>query len=204
MSPSRASMPYRPSERDTAREPDDGPHRRRGTDAEAAGLGHLAPAAGLRIWAATDDPHPHTVLVAAEAVLAADAQNHRAGEALDRALRTAFWTDSRSISHRAVILDVATEVARSRTTAELDTGSLVAALDDGRHRADLMRDHAIAKTGVIAGSPTFVLPGGYTVTNPGITVYWKGPETARIPIVESYDPSVYGDLLRRAAASAER
>jgi hypothetical protein len=44
----------------------------------------------------------------------------------------------------------------------------------------------------------------HAITNPGITVPWKGPETARIPVVESYDPSVYGNLLRRAAAVAER
>jgi hypothetical protein len=86
----------------------------------------------------------------------------------------------------------------------LDSASLAAALDGGRHRADLMRDHATAKTGVIAGSPTFVLPGRYTVTNAGLTVCWKSPETTRMPIVESYHPSAYGDLLRRAAAAAER
>jgi hypothetical protein len=46
---------------------------------------------------------PHTVLLAAEAMHAAGAQSRTAGEELDLALRRAFWTQSRSISHRQVI-----------------------------------------------------------------------------------------------------
>src|SRR5262249_48936799 len=87
-----------------------GPHPRRGTDTEAVGLGQIEPDAQFRGWSAADDLHPPPVLVAAEAAMAASAQSLEAGEALDLALRRAFWTRSRSISHRKVILEVAGEL----------------------------------------------------------------------------------------------
>lgn len=178
-----------------------GPHPRRGTDTEAVGLGHLAPDAGFRIWTAPDDQYPHTVLLAAEAVRAAGAQSRPAGRALDAALRTAFWTRSRSIAHRQVILDVAAETADAHPGAGLDPDALAAALDDGRHRAELMGDFAVARTDAIPTSPTFVLPGGDVVANPGITVHWQGAWAEGFPVVDSHDPAAYLDLLRRAAAA---
>jgi predicted DsbA family dithiol-disulfide isomerase len=171
-----------------------GPHPRRGTDAEAVGLGQIAPDAGFRVWTASDDLYPHTVLLAAEAVHAARTQGPVPAEALDRSLRRAFWLQSRSIAHRQVILDVAGE------TAGVDVAALAEALDSGRHRRDVMTDHAIAVTGAIAGSPTLRLPDGTSVTNPGVTVRWEGPWAAGYPVVEHDEPGVYDDLLRRAAA----
>lgn len=177
-----------------------GPHPRRGTDTEAVGLGQISPDAGFRVWTAADDQYPHTVLLAAEAVLAAGAQSRAAGAALDAALRSAFWTHSRSIAHRQVILDIAQDVARNRSVGPvLDLTELAAALDTGRHRADLMRDFALAQTDAIDGSPTFVLPDGSVVTNPGIIVHWEGEWAAGYPIVDSHDRSVYAALLTRAA-----
>lgn len=171
-----------------------GPHPRRGTDSEAVGVGRIEPAAGFRLWTAPDDQYPHTVLLAAEAVIAAGRQGAAAGEALDLALRRAFWSQSRSISHRAVILDVAEE------TGSVDVKELAAALDDGRHRADLMADFAVASTDAIAGSPTFRFADGTVRTNPGIEVHWDGPWAAGYPVIDTDDPTVYDDLLRRAAA----
>jgi predicted DsbA family dithiol-disulfide isomerase len=171
----------------------DGPHPRRGTDTEAVGLGRIEPEAQFRIWTEPDDRYPHTVLLAAEAVIAAGAQSRVAGETLDLALRKAFWTHSRSISHRAVILEVAAEAG------PVDVTRLAAALDDGRHRADLMADFAVARTDAIKGSPTFRLPDGSVHTNPGIEVHWDGPWAAGYPVVDSHDPAVYEDLLRRTA-----
>ena len=169
-----------------------GPHPRRGTDTEAVGLGQIEPAAQFRVWTEPDDRYPHTVLLAAEAVHAASAQSLQAGETLDLALRQAFWTHSRSISHRQVILEVAGE------QAGIDVDALAAALDTGRHRADVMADFAVAQTDAIAGSPTFRLPDGSTVTNPGIEVHWEGPWAAGFPVVDKDDASVYDDLLRKA------
>lgn len=168
-----------------------GPHPRRGTDTEAVGLGQIEPAANFRVWTAADDLYPHTVLLAAEAVHAAAEQGPVAAEELDLALRSAFWTDSRSIAHRQVILDVAAPL--------LDVTALAAALDGGRRRATLMADYAVARTDAIPGSPTFRLPDGTTAHNPGITVHWEGPWAAGYPVVDADDPAVYDDLLKRAA-----
>ncbi len=170
----------------------DGPHPRRGTDSEAVGLGQIEPAAQFRVWTEPDDRYPHTVLLAAEAVHAASAQSLQVGETLDLALRQAFWTHSRTISVRQVILEVAGE------QAGIDVDTLAEALDTGRHRADVMADFAVAQTDAIAGSPTFRLPDGSTVTNPGIEVHWEGPWAAGFPVVDKDDPGAYDDLLRRA------
>jgi len=151
------------------------------------------PDAGFRVWTGPDDLYPHTILLAAEAVYATKAQGPGLAEALDRALRRAFWFQSRSIAHRQVILDVAGE------TAGVDVAALAGALDSGRHRRDLMDDHAVAMTDAIPGSPTLRLPDGTTLTNPGITVRWEGPWAAGYPIVDHDEPDVYDDLLRRAA-----
>jgi len=182
-----------------------GPHPRRGTDTEAVGLGQVAPEAGFRVWTGADDLYPHTVLLAAEAVLAAKWQSMDAAEALDAALRRAFWSQSRSIAHRQVILDVAAEVAdQDGGNAVLDVDQLTDALDSGRSRRALMADFAIARTDAIPGSPTLRLPDGSTVHNPGMTVHWEGPWAAGYPIVDVDDARVYEDLLRRAAGRGSR
>jgi predicted DsbA family dithiol-disulfide isomerase len=170
-----------------------GPHPRRGTDTEAVGLGQIEPDAMFRVWTAAEDLYPHTVLLAAEAVHAASAQSLTAGEELDLALRRAFWTQSRSISHRQVILDVAA------TAAPVDVNELAEALDDGRHRKQVMADFAVAGTDRIAASPTLRFADGTTVTNPGIEVHWEGPWAEGFPVVDAHDPTVYDELVRRAA-----
>jgi predicted DsbA family dithiol-disulfide isomerase len=174
-----------------------GPHSRRGTDTEAVGLGQIEPDAEFRVWTAADDLYPHTVLLAAEAVHAANAQSLDAAEVLDLALRQAFWTHSRSISHRQVILEVAGELPGGI----VDVNALASELDSGRHRAGVMGDFAISRTDAIAGSPTFRLADGTTVNNPGIQVHWDGPWAAGFPVVDSHDPGAYDNLLKRAASS---
>ena len=181
-----------------------GPHPRRGTDTEAVGVGQVAPELDWRVWAAPDDAYPHTVLLAAEAVHAARAQSQAAGEALDLALRRAFWTGSRSISLRDVVLEVAEEAAADAAleVPVLDVRALTAALDTGRHRADVFADHAVARTDLVPGSPTMRLADGTTVTNPGTEVSWAGPWAAGFPIVGRHDPGVLDELVRRAASTA--
>jgi len=174
-----------------------GPHPRRGTDTEAVGLGQIEPDAEFRIWSAADDLYPHTVLLAAEAVHAANTQSLEAGEVLDLALRRAFWTSSRSISHRQVILDVAGELPDHI----IDVAILADALDSGRHRADVMRDFAVSQTDTVAGSPTFRFADGTAITNPGVQVHWDGPWAVGFPVVDAHDLHVYDGLLRRAALS---
>jgi hypothetical protein len=100
-----------------------------------------------------------------------------------------------------VILDVARELGDVGVT-ELDVAELADALDTGRHRGEVMADFTVARTDAIPGSPTLRLSDGSTVTNPGTTVHWQGPWAAGYPIVDADDPSVYDDLLRRAAQPA--
>jgi predicted DsbA family dithiol-disulfide isomerase len=178
---------------------------RRGTDTEAVGLGQVAPEAGFRVWTGADDLYPHTVLLAAEAVLAAKWQSMDAAEALDAALRRAFWV--------AVALDRPPPGHPRRRrrgrrpddgNAVLDVDQLTDALDSGRHRSALMADFAIARTDAVPGSPTLRLPDGSTVHNPGMTVHWEGPWASGYPIVDVDDPQVYEDLLRRAAGRGSR
>jgi len=170
----------------------DGPHPRPGTDSEAVGLGQLEPEAGFRLWSKPDWTYPSTVLLAAEAVHAAKEQGLRESEELDHALRKAFWLDSRSIAHRQVILEVAQEVG-------IDATALAAALDDGRARATMMADHAVAVTDAIKGSPQFVLPDGSSVHNPGIDVRWEGPFAQGYPIAANTDPGWAERLLQQAS-----
>lgn len=170
----------------------DGPHPRRGTDTEAVGVGQVAPELDWHVWTAADDQYPHSVLLAAEAVHAAQAQSLAAGEALDLALRKAFWTHSRSITHRAVILEIAAGV-------DVDLAALTAALDNGQHRREVFDDHAIAQTAAIPGSPTFRVATGEAWQNPGTQVAWAGPWAAGFPLITAHDPAVFDDLVREAA-----
>jgi predicted DsbA family dithiol-disulfide isomerase len=171
-----------------------GPHPRRGTDTEAVGVGRLEPGE-FRVWSSADDLYPHTVLLAAEAVHAAADQGPDAAEELDLALRRAFWAASRSIGHRQGVLEVAAELP----AGVLDATALTTALDDGRHRATVMADFAVASAEAIPGSPTFRLPDGTTITNPGVQVHWDGPWASGFPVVDADDPGAVEDLVRRAA-----
>jgi hypothetical protein len=62
-----------------------------------------------------------------------------------------------------------------------------------------MADFAVAGTDLIAASPTLRFADGTTVTNPGIEVHWEGPWSEGFPVVDAHDPTVYDELLRRAA-----
>jgi predicted DsbA family dithiol-disulfide isomerase len=135
-------------------------------------------------------------------VLAASAQGHRAGEALDAALRRAFWTHSRSIAHRGVILDVAAETASAEPSSGLNVDALTEALDTGAYRHLLRRDYRIARGDAVPGSPTVVLPEASVSYNPGITVHWEGPWAEGFPVVDEFDAAAQVDLLARAALAA--
>jgi len=173
-----------------------GPHPRQGTDSEAVGLGHIEPDAQFRLWTGPDWLYPSTVLLAAEAVLAAKEQSLDASADLDLALRRGFWTNSRSIAHRQVILDIAGEVA------SVDVPALAAALDSGRHRAELMTDFEISKTDEVKGSPHLFLADGYEVNNPGISVHWQGPWAEGFPVVDSHNSDWIEEIFQRLGVGA--
>ncbi|MEW2138083.1 DsbA family protein [Streptomyces sp. NPDC005409] len=171
----------------------DAPSPRPGTDSEVGRMASLEPAAGWQLWQAKDWLYPSTVLPALEAVQAAKAQSLAASEQLDLGLRKAFWAESRSISHRKVILDVAAE------TGVVDVTALAESLDDGRARSTLSGQAALARTDAIRCSPHVFLPDGSDWANPGIDVRWEGAYGVGFPVIESDDPEIYEGLLLAAA-----
>ncbi|WP_030758663.1 DsbA family protein [Streptomyces griseus] len=172
----------------------DAPSPRPGTDSEVARMASLEPEAGWQLWQAKDWLYPSTTLPALEAVLAAKEQSLRASELLDLGLRRAFWAESRCVSNRRVILDVAKE------TGGVDVAELEAALDDGRARRALADQTALSRTDAVRCSPHLFLPDGTDVANPGVEVTWEGAYGVGWPVVTGDDPRVYEDILLRAAA----
>ncbi len=173
---------------------------RPGVDSEIAVLGGLAPDAGWAMWHAPDWAYPSTVLPALEAVQAAKEQSWSASEVLDLALRRAFWADSRCIAQRHVILDVARGVARRGV---LDVDRLADTLDSGRARPAVIAQWRAARSGAVRCSPHLFLPDGTHVPNPGVTARWvNGDFGVGFPLIDHYDPTVYRDLLTRAATVA--
>ena len=98
----------------------------------------LAPRAGWQAWSTPDHAWPVTMLPPMEAVQAAKLQSPAASEELDRGLRRALWGESRCISLRHVILEVASECEA------VDVLALAAAFDEGRARRALMDDWSVA------------------------------------------------------------
>jgi predicted DsbA family dithiol-disulfide isomerase len=129
-----------------------------------------------------------------EAVQAAKEQGLAVSEALDRGLRRAFWGESRCVSLRHVILEVASE------TDGLDLARLATALDSGRARTAIFEQWDVAKTDAVRGSPHLFVHDGTNAQNPGLEVDWREePEGVWVPTITRDDSYAYYDLLRRAA-----
>lgn len=161
-------------------------------DAEIPVVGTLDPSAGWQMWQGEESEYPVTTLPALEAVIAAKEQGGQAAETLDRALRRAFFAESRTISMRHEILAIA-------ENAGLDVDHLLDALEDGRARESLTKDHLMSATEQVQGSPHVFLADGTNVANPGIEMHWEGELGAGFPVVDSDDPSIYERLLKQAA-----
>lgn len=165
------------------------PTPRPAREIEARMAAELAPRAGWQPWSAPDHAWPGTMLLPMEAVLAAKEQSLAASEELDRALRRAFWADSRCISLRHVILEAAGECDA------LDVEVLSDALDDGRARRSLLDDWAVARTDEVRGSAHLFAPDGTNGQNPGMTIGWS--EVTGV-IVEADDPTAIDAFVQLA------
>jgi predicted DsbA family dithiol-disulfide isomerase len=169
----------------------------RGVNSEVPVVGALCPEAGWQLWQAPDWEYPVTTLPPMEAVQAAARQSLAAAEELDRGLRRAFWSQSRTISMRHVICQVAAE-CRS-----VDVDRLTADLDAGVARQSLFTHFAQARGGRVNCSPHVFLHDGTNIANPGVSRRWiNGTFGVGFPVIEAYDDSVYQSLLTRAAALA--
>jgi predicted DsbA family dithiol-disulfide isomerase len=168
------------------------PTPRKVLDAEIPVAGALEPDAGWQMWRGADYEYPVTTLPALEAVHAARAQSDRAGERMDRALRRAFFGSSQTISMRHVIVSVA------ESCDGIDVARLTTALDDGRFRRTVMDDYDRAQASDVKGSP-HVFVNGLDAHNPGISMHWEGDHGKGFPVVDKDDPSIYDELLARAA-----
>jgi predicted DsbA family dithiol-disulfide isomerase len=153
----------------------------------------LDPDAGWSLWADHPGKWPVTMLPAMEAVYAAKDQGLRMADRFDRALRTAFFRDSRCISMHHEIVSVATQVEG------LDAGRIDEALVSGRHRHRIFDDMQIAKDNDVKGSPQVFLSDGSDAHNPGIEMHWQDEaEGIGFPVIDRDDPSVYDRLVRHA------
>lgn len=153
--------------------------------------GACGPGAGWAQWDASPYAYPVTTAPAMEAVYAAKEQGLGVSDRLDRSLRVALFKDSRCIAIEHEILRVAEEVGG------LDVGTLREALRDGRSRAQMFEDVEVADSDEIQGSPHVFLPDGRNFHNPGIEMHWEGQA---FPVVDSYDASIYEDLVMTAAS----
>jgi predicted DsbA family dithiol-disulfide isomerase len=164
-------------------------------EAEGRVASALAPRAGWQDWSAPDHAWPVTMLPPMEAVQAAKLQSSAAAEELDRALRRAFWGESRCISLRHVILEVANECEG------LDVALLADTLDHGRARSALLDDWTVARGDEVKGSAHLFAPDGTNAQNPGIAIGWvadDGP-AGGVASIEADDPGAIEELVRRAA-----
>ena len=148
-------------------------------------------------WSAPTWAWPATMLPPMEAVQAAKEQGLAASEQLDRGLRRAFWGESRCISLRHVILEVAAECDG------LDLEALADAFDAGRARSALFAQYEVARSDAVDGSPHLFLADGTAVQNPGIEATWEqGSDGFWRPTIVHDDPAAYERLVTAAAAGA--
>ncbi|USQ75562.1 DsbA family oxidoreductase [Ornithinimicrobium cryptoxanthini] len=113
-------------------------------------------------WEADDWTFPATTLPALAAVQAAKQQGLEAADALDTALRRAFFVDQRCIALIPVIEDIA------RDCAEVDADTLLEGLRSGAGQAAVFADLEVARSGQIQGSPHVWTSEGPFAANPGV------------------------------------
>ncbi|MER6528218.1 dithiol-disulfide isomerase [Streptomyces sp. NPDC001508] len=182
---------------------------------EVVVIGAARPELGWRLWAGRDAAYPSTTLPALEAVQAAKDPaigGLRGSDALDAALRHAFYAESRCISIVPVILDVAARCP------EVDADALAEALARGAGRAEVfaqwraardsaVRDSAVRDSAVrdsaVRDSPHLFGPYGWAAHNPGVRLTWTGdPQAGGLPRLESFDPGWADTFLDHTEAQA--
>jgi predicted DsbA family dithiol-disulfide isomerase len=110
-------------------------------------------------WHALGSEWPVTIWPAFEAVKCAERQGLTAADDLAWAIRTAFFVDSRCISMRHVLIDLAQAAGldQERFTADFDSGQTKPlVIEEARNGWEKLK---------VPGSPTFVLPSGEQISD---------------------------------------
>lgn len=130
-------------------------------DAETPVAGGTEPEAGWQMWQGPAHDYPVTTVPAMEAVEVAKAQGLEASSGFDRALRRAFFGESRNIAMRHEVLAVA-------GSCELDVDAVRYGLVHGTARPYIEEQVPLCRGEAVQGSPTLFFPdGGPPVHNPG-------------------------------------
>lgn len=140
-------------------------------DQELPYLLQVEPDIPARPWRRAEWEYPVTLLPAFEALKCAEAQGDQAAYTMNWALRRAFFAESRCISLRHVLIDIARE-------SGLDVARFTDDFDSGRYKHLVMEESErgwnILK---VNGSPTLVLPSGEQRPNPGTPeLLWDADE----------------------------
>ncbi len=123
-------------------------------DQELPYLLQIEPDIPARPWRRADWEYPVTLLPAFEALKCAEAQGDEAALAFNWSVRRAFFADSRCVSLRHVLIDVARE-------AGLDLAQFVRDFDSGDYKYRVIAESDEGWNVLkIKGSPTLVLPSG--------------------------------------------
>jgi predicted DsbA family dithiol-disulfide isomerase len=113
-------------------------------------------------WQRPESEWPVTMWPAFEAVKCAERQSLALADDLDWAIRVAFFAESRCISLRHVLLELAQQVGleMERWAFDFDRGvTKYQVLQEAQEGWERLR---------VAGSPTFVLPSGKQISNVGL------------------------------------
>lgn len=109
-------------------------------------------------WHAPLTEWPATMWPAFEAIKCAEAQSYTLADELDWAIRQAFFAESRCISMRHVLFELAESVG-------LDMVDFAQAFDSGIHKHKVLQEAQMGwETLKVEGSPTFVLPSGEQIS----------------------------------------
>jgi len=109
-------------------------------------------------WAVPLTEWPVTMWPAFEAIKCAEEQSYALADELDWTIRKAFFAESRCISMRHVLFDLAESVG-------LDMARFAGSFDHGVNKHKVLEEARMGwETLKVEGSPTFVLPSGEKVS----------------------------------------